>query len=96
MSCIKGHCRNDFAVSGQLCAKIITLSLNKTKNFCKATAKISNEFYQRGLTIIHFLRIFGTRGIKTRKNRPIISNFNLFPSVQFIATGIISFRIQLM
>ena len=31
----------------------------------KATTKISNEFYLRGLTIINFLRIFGTRGIKT-------------------------------
>ena len=27
--------------------------------------KISNEFYQRGLTIINFLRIFPTRSIKT-------------------------------
>ena len=32
---------------------------------CKATTKISNEFYQRGLIIINFLRIFGTRSIKT-------------------------------
>ena len=33
------------------------------KSFCKATAKISNEFYQRELTIINFVRIFGTSGM---------------------------------
>ena len=59
----KGHCQEEFAVLGQFCAKIITLRLlSKTKSFCKAT--ISNEFYQKGLTIINFLRIFGTHGIK--------------------------------
>ena len=31
----------------------------------KATTKISNEFYQRGLTIVNFLRIFEIRDIKT-------------------------------
>ena len=48
---LKGHCHEDLAVLGQFCAKM----------------KISNEFYQRGLTIINFLRMFGTRSIKTRK-----------------------------
>ena len=48
--------------------------------FFKATAKISNEFYQRELTIINFLRIFGTSGIKTRKNWPIFPNV-LFSSL---------------
>ena len=47
----------DFAVLAQFCAE--------TKSVCKATAKISNKFHQRGLTIINFLRIFPTRGIKT-------------------------------
>ena len=37
--------------------------------------QISNEFYQRELAIINFLRIFGTRGIKIRKNWPIFFKF---------------------
>ena len=48
--------------------------------------KISNEFYQRGLTIINSLRIFGTRRIKSRKNWPIFSSFNPFPSMPSVAT----------
>ena len=56
---LKGQCHEDFAVLDQFWAKIITLKLySLTKCFCKATTKISNEFYQRGLTIIKFLRIF--------------------------------------
>ena len=56
---LKGHCHEDFAVLDQFWAKIITLRLcSLTKCFSKATTKISNEFYQRGLTIIKFLRIF--------------------------------------
>ena len=47
-----------FAVLDQFCSKIITLRLNHKKCFCKATTKISNEFYQRGLTIIKFLEDF--------------------------------------
>ena len=45
------------------------------------------EFYQRGLTIIFFLRIFGTRRIKTWKNWPIFSSFNPSPSMPSKATG---------
>ena len=38
-----------------------------SRGFCcvRSVAKILNEFYQRRLTTIHFLRIFGTRSIKT-------------------------------
>ena len=56
---LKGQCHEDFAVLDQFWTKIITLRLySLTKCFCKVTTKISNEFYQRGLTIIKFLRIF--------------------------------------
>ena len=56
---LKGQCHEDFAVLDQFWAKIITLRLySLTKCFCKVATKISNEFYQRGLTIIKFLRIF--------------------------------------
>ena len=55
---LKGQCHEDFAVLDQFWAKIITFRLYLlTKCFCKATTKISNEFYQRGLTTIKFLRI---------------------------------------
>ena len=49
--------------------------------------EISNAFYQRGLTIINFLRILGIHNIKTRKNWPIYSSFNPFPSMPSVATG---------
>ena len=78
---LKEQCHEDFAALGQFCAKIIT------KCSCKATTKISNEFDQRGLTMINFLRIFGTRSIKIRKSWPIFSSFNLFPSMPSVATG---------
>ena len=68
---LKEQCHEDFAVLGQICAKIVTLRLKSlTKCFSKAMTKISSEFYQRGLTIINFLRIFGmhTCSIKTLKN----------------------------
>ena len=56
---LKGQCHEDFAVLDQFWAKIITLRLySLTKCFCRATTKISNEFYLRGLIIIKFLRIF--------------------------------------
>ena len=74
---VKEKCHEDFADLGKFCAKIITLRrfyLFK-KCFCKATTKISNEFYQRELTIINFFRIFGTRSIKTRINWPIFFKF---------------------
>ena len=46
---LKGQCHEDFAVLDQFWAKIITFRLySLTKCFCKATTKISNEFYQRG------------------------------------------------
>ena len=74
---LKEHCHENFAVLGQFCAKINTLRLkSETKCFRKATMKISNEFYQRGLTIINFLRIFGSRSIKTGRNWPIFSSFH--------------------
>ena len=53
------QCHEDVAVLGQFCAKIITLKLRQRY-----------EMNQCGLTIINFLRIFGTRSIKTRKNWP--------------------------
>ena len=50
--------------------------------------KISNEFYQRGLTMTDFLRIFGTRSTKTlKKNWQFFSSFNPFPSMPSVATG---------
>ena len=62
----KGQCHEDFAFLGQFCAKTITLRLqSQSKCFCKVAAKISNEFYRRGPTIVNFLRIFGIRGVKT-------------------------------
>ena len=65
---LKEQCHKDFAVLGEFCANIITLRLKSyTKCFCKAMTKISNEFCQRGLTVINFLRIFGTRSIKLEK-----------------------------
>ena len=47
--------------------------------------KISNKCYQRGLTAINFLRIVGTRSIKTQNNWPIVSSFN--PFIPSVATG---------
>ena len=56
---LKGQCHEDFAVLDKFWAKIITLRLySLTKCFCKVARVISNEFYQRGLTIIKYLRIF--------------------------------------
>ena len=78
---LKEQCHEDFAALGQFCAKIIT------NCSCKATTKISNKCYQRGLTMINFLRIFGTRSIKIRKGWPIFSSFNPLPSMPSVATG---------
>ena len=75
---LKGHSQRGFC-----CFRSITL----TKSFCKATTKISNEFYRRVLTTINFLRIFGTRGIKSWKNGQFFSNFNPFTSMPSVATG---------
>ena len=53
---------------------VICLNLAKTrdkvllKEQCHEGFGQYNEFYQRGLTIINFLRSFGTRSIKIRKN----------------------------
>ena len=56
---LKGQCHEDFAVLGQFWTKIVTLRLySSTRRSCKAMTKILNEFYQRGLTMINFLRIF--------------------------------------
>ena len=86
--CLKEQWHDDFAVLSLFCAKIIILRLqSQTKCFCKATSKAPNEFYQRGLTIINFLTIFGTRSIKTCKNWPIFLNFNPFPSMPSVVTG---------
>jgi len=50
---LKGQCHEDFAVLDQFWAKIIPLRLySLTKCFYKASTKVWNEFYQRGLTII--------------------------------------------
>ena len=85
---LKGHCHEDFAVLDQFWAKIITLRLySLTKCFCKVTTKISNEFYQRGLTIITFLRIFEDVASKFEKDWQFFSNFNPFPSLPSEATG---------
>ena len=43
---------------------------------------MSSVFYQRGLTIINFLRIAATRS--TRKNREIFSSFNPFLSMRLL------------
>ena len=52
---LKGLRHEDFAILGQLCAKIITKCLySYTKCSCKAMGKISNEFYQGELTITIF------------------------------------------
>ena len=45
--------------------------------------EMSNEVYQRGLAIINFSRIFGTRIIKTRKK---LANFFKFQSISIHAT----------
>ena len=51
--------KEDFAVLGQFCAKIITWGLySYTKCSCKTKRKISNEFYQQELTIIFSWMIF--------------------------------------
>ena len=49
--------------------------------------KISNEFYQRQLTIIIFLVVFGNIASKLEKIGPIFSSFNPFPSLPSVATG---------
>jgi len=48
--------------------------------------KISNEFYQRQLTIILFVVIFKNRASKLEKIGPIFSSFNPFPSLPSVAT----------
>ena len=53
---------------GQFCAKIITQCLySNTKGSCNTTKKISNELYQRQLTIIIFLVIFKNIASKLEK-----------------------------
>ena len=86
---LKEQCHEDFAVLGQFFAKIIIWGFDHKQNTSVKLRqrRISNEFYQRGLTIIFFLRIFGARSIKTWKNGPIFSCFNPFPSMPSEATG---------
>jgi len=48
--------------------------------------KISNEFYQRQLTIIIFVVIFKNIASKLEKIGPIFSSFNPFPSLPSVAT----------
>ena len=48
--------------------------------------KISNEFYQRQLTIIIFVVIFKNIASKLEKMGPIFSSFNPFPSLPSVAT----------
>ena len=60
---------------------------NNKQSFFKGTTKISYEFCQRGLSIINFVRTFGTRGIKIEKIWQFFSNFNPFPSMPSAATG---------
>ena len=56
--------------------------MNKMLLYSKATTKVSNEFCQTGLTIINFLRICGTRSIKTGKNFKC-----QYISIHAVATG---------
>ena len=49
--------------------------------------KISNEFYQRQLTIIIVLVVFENIASKLEKIGPIFSSFNPFPSLPSVATG---------
>jgi len=49
--------------------------------------KISNEFYQRQLTIIIFWVVFEDRASKLEKIGPSFSSFNPFPSLPSVATG---------
>ena len=60
-SSLKGLRHEDFVSLGHFCAKIITYSLySYTKCSCNTMKKISNEFYQRQLTIIIFVVILRT------------------------------------
>jgi len=49
--------------------------------------KISNEFYQRQLTIIIFLVVFENIASKLEKIGPSFSSFNPSPSLPSVATG---------
>jgi len=48
--------------------------------------KISNEFFQRQLTITIFVVIFKNIASKLEKIGPIFSSFNPFPSLPSVAT----------
>jgi len=48
--------------------------------------RISNEFYQRQLTIIAFWVIFKNIALKLEKIGPNFSSFNPFPSLPSVAT----------
>ena len=67
--------------------QIITQCLHSnTKCSCNTTKKISNELYQRLLTIIIFLVIFKDIASKLEQIGPIFSSFNPFPSLPSVAT----------
>ena len=75
------------AVLGQFCPKVITYCLYPyEKCSCKATRKISNEFYRGQLTIIISSVIFEDISSKLERTGPILSSFNPFPSVPSVAT----------
>ena len=78
-SCLKELRHEDFAILGQVCAKIITQCLY-------SYTKISNELYHEEPTIIIFLVIFEDVASKLEKNGAIFSSFNPFPSLPSVAT----------
>ena len=67
--------------------KSLLPDLNHKQNVSLKLPRGCQMYFIRGLTVMNFLRIFGTRSIKTRKNWPIFSSFNPFPSMPSVATG---------
>ena len=86
MNVVMGLRHEDFAVLGQLCAKSITycncLQRYTKCSCCETIRKISNEFYQKELTIIIIL----VMAPKLEKICSFFSSFNPFPSFPSIAT----------
>ena len=65
----------------------MTTLITAAEETSKATTRIPNEFHQITLTIINFLRIFGTFSIKTRMNWPFFSRLNPLLSMSSIVPG---------